>query len=63
MCFCLQTVHVRTYDIDNERWVEKKVLHSIFLYPSISRMEEDQYQAFLRYVSTKEYPAVVDMCL
>ena len=61
MCFRQQTV--RTHDIDNERWVEKEVLHSVFLHPSISRMEEDQYQAFFRYVSTKEYPAVVDMCL
>ena len=52
------------YDIDIERWVEK-VLYSVFLHLSISRIsEEDQYQAFFRYVSTKEYPAaaVVDMC-
>ena len=47
---------VRTYDIDSERWVKKEVLHSVFLHPSISRIEEDQYQAFF---STKEYPAVV----
>ena len=41
-----------------------EVLRSVFLHPSISRMEEDQYQAFFRYVSTKEYsPAVVDLCL
>jgi len=57
-----QTVRARAYDIDSERWVEK-VLHSVFLHPSISRMEENQYQAFFRYVSTKEYPAAVDMCL
>jgi len=41
---------------------KKVVLHIIFLHPSIS-MIEDQYQAFVRYVSMKEYPAVVDMCL
>ena len=41
----------------------KEVLHSVFLHLSISRTEEDQYQAFFRYVSAKEYPAVVDICL
>jgi len=61
MCFLQQTV--RAYDIDSERWVEKEVLHSVFLHPSISRIEEDQYQAFFRYVSTKEYSAVVNMRL
>ena len=40
---------------------KKVLLHSVFLHLSISRTEEDQYQAFFRYVSTKEYPAVVDM--
>jgi len=37
------------------------LLHSVFLHLSISRIEGDQYQAFFRYVRTKEYPAVVDM--
>jgi len=60
MCFRQQTVCV--YNIENERCVEKEVLRSVFLHPSISRMEEEQYQVFFRYVSTKEYPAVVDMC-
>jgi len=40
-CFRQQTV--RAYDIDRERWVDK-VSHRVFLHPSISRMEEDQYQ-------------------
>ena len=44
MCFCQQTV--RTYDIDSEQWVKNEVLHRVFLHPSISRIEEDQYQAF-----------------
>jgi len=52
--------HVRYCQRTMGRWVEKEVLH-VFHHPSISRIsEEDQYQAFFRYVSTKEYPAVVD---
>jgi len=54
---------VCTYNIDSERWVKMEVLHSVFLHPSISRIEEDKYQAFFRYVSTKEYPAVASRLL